>query len=298
MQSLARARVQLLLAAGLFSTGGAAIKACQLTGWQVGGLRSAVAVVAFLFLVREARHRPGWRELVVGAAYATCLVLFVLANKLTTAADAIFLQSAAPLYILILSPWLLRERVTRRDLAFMVVIGLGVALFFVDPLRGAAPAPQATAPDPWLGRIVGLASGGAWALTVIGLRWLGRVERPGHSGAGAVVLGNALAALACAPFALPITAFRAEDVLWILYLGVFQIALAYRFVTGALRVVPAFEASVVLLVEPVFNPLWAWLVHGERPTAWALAGGAVIVGATLAKSRVDARGARRSGAPA
>jgi drug/metabolite transporter, DME family len=81
----------------------------------------------------------------------------------------------------------------------------------------------------------------------------------------------------------------AADWLVIVYLGVFQIGLAYVFMTSAIRHVPALEAATLLLVEPALNPIWAWLAHGERPSAWAIAGGALILGATLVKTWWDAR---------
>jgi drug/metabolite transporter (DMT)-like permease len=296
MSGTAAPRWKLLGAAALFSTGGAAIKACSLGGWQVAGLRSAIAVLAFLAFVPAARRLPSARSLAVSACYAACLVMFVLSNKLTTAADAIFLQSAAPLYILGLAPLLLRERTTRRDLLLMLVIAAGIGMFFLDE-RGAGSS-AATAPDPWLGRMVALGSGVAWAFVVIGLRALSsRGEGAADEGPASVAWGNALAALACAPFALATPEARellvgagARDWLVVLWLGVFQIAVAYALVTAALRAVPAFEASVILLVEPVFNPVWAWAVHGEVPTRWAIAGGSVIVAATLAKTWLQARG--------
>lgn len=303
MTANAGPRWKLLGAAALFSTGGAAIKACHLAGWQVAGLRSFVAVLAFLVLVPAARRRPSARSLAVSACYAACLVMFVLSNKLTTAADAIFLQSAAPLYILLLAPLVLHERTTRRDLAFMLVIAAGIGMFFLDE-RGAGSS-AATAPDPWLGRLVALGSGVAWAFVVVGLRALSSRSRVGgDEGPVSVLWGNALAALACAPFALAgpeareqLAGASVRDWLVVLWLGVFQIAVAYALVTAALRAVPAFEASVILLVEPVFNPLWAWAVHGEVPTPWAIAGGALIVAATLAKTWIEAR-ERRAPAPA
>lgn len=286
-----RARWELVGAAALFSTGGAAIKACSLGGWQVAGLRSFVAVFAFLALVRAARRIPRPREWLVGAAYAACLVAFVVSNKLTTAADAIFLQSASPVYMLLLAPLLLGERIRGRDLAFMSAIACGIAAFFVDQLAGGdAAAAQATAPDVWLGRLVALGSGVAWAFTMLGLRWLGANKSPEESGAASAVLaGNVLAALACLAVAGPHVELGGRDLAIVLWLGVFQIALAYKLVTQAVTHVPAFEASVLLLVEPVFNPLWAFLVHGERPTAWALVGGAILLAATLVKTWFDAR---------
>src|SRR5436190_1260690 len=127
----ARSRLEILAAAALFSTGGAAIKACALTGWQVASFRSGMAALAVLAMVPAARRIPGPRAIAVGAAYATTLILFVRANKLTTAANTIFLQSTAPLYVLLLAPWLLRERPRRRDLAFMAAMAIGLTLFFV-----------------------------------------------------------------------------------------------------------------------------------------------------------------------
>jgi drug/metabolite transporter, DME family len=113
--------------------------------------------------------------------------------------------------------------------------------------------------------------------------------KPHNPALAPVALGNVLAFLAALPFALPATSVHASDLAVILYLGVVQIGLAYFLLTRAVRHVPAFEATVVLLLEPVMNPVWAWLVHRERPGPWALAGGAVILSAALANSWLQAR---------
>jgi len=276
------ARLQVLAAAALFSSGGAAIKAVHLGGWQVACLRSAVAGAALALLVPQTRRRPNLRVLGVGLAYAATMVLFVLANKLTTSASAIYIQSTAPLYVLLLSPWLLHERTRLRDVLFMIVLAAGLGLFFLgfDPV-------SATAPNPRLGNMLSLVSGVTWALTIMGLRHLGR---GGESwGPAAALWGNLLAALACLPMALPIASSRPADWLLLGYLGVFQIALAYYFLLRGLERTAAFETSLLLLLEPVLNPLWAWLVHGERPGAWSIAGAAVILLATFVKSLFDVR---------
>jgi drug/metabolite transporter (DMT)-like permease len=271
-----RNRLLLVAAALLFSTGGAAIKAATLTSWQVASFRSAVAALALLAGVPEARRGWSWRMMPVAAAYAATLVMFVLATRLTTAANAIFLQSTAPLYVLLLAPWLLREPVRRRDLFYVIVVAAGMALFFL----GAEQA-RATAPDPPRGNLIAAASGLAWALTVTGLRWLGR-SGEGNSATATVAAGNLIAFLVAFPLAVPVTAAAGgANLLVILYLGVVQIGLAYVCVTRAIRHVPAFEATTILLLEPVMNPIWAWLVHGEKPGPWALAGGAIILSATL-----------------
>jgi len=226
------------------------------------------------------------RVLLVGLAYAATMILFVLGNKLTTAANAIFLQSTAPLYLLVLAPLMLRERLRRSDLALMLAIGIGLAMFFVD-----LEAPSSSAPDPFTGNVLGAAAGVSWAFTLLGLRWL---ERGGEANAGlglaAVVVGNLLACVVALPFALPIeNAASALDWTMIAYLGVIQIGLAYVLLTRGFRHVPAFEGSLIILFEPTLNPIWAWLFHSEVPGVWAVAGGAVILSASTAKAWLDQR---------
>ena len=158
---------------------------------------------------------------------------------------------------------------------YILAICAGLALFFVgrDPVA-------ITAPDPPRGNLLALASGVTYALMLAGLRWHGR--RGGQDyGMATVAAGNLIAFLAALPMALPIHAFGVRDAAVILYLGDAQIGLAYWCLTRAIRHVPAFEATTMLQVEPAMNPVWTWLIHGERPTPWSLAGGAVIVTATL-----------------
>jgi len=269
----------------LFSTGGAAIKACSLSGWQVASFRSAIAALAVFAFVPASRG--GWtrRTFAVGIAYAATMILFVSATKLTTAANAIFLQSAAPLYLILLAPWLLRERIRFHDLVFTAVIGSGLAMFFVGTERA-----YATAPDPFTGNILGVTSGLCWALTVLGLRGMARSEHAaGRPAAVAVLAGNLIAFLVCLPMALPVARIGPADGLVLGYLGIFQIGLAYLCLTHGMRTVAALEASLLLLVEPILNPLWAWLVQGEKPARWALAGGGVILLATALKTWKDSR---------
>lgn len=287
-----RARLQLLLAAALFSTGGAAIKATTLDGWQVASFRSGIAAIALLVLVPTARRGWSSRTFLVSVVYAATMVLFVAANKLTTSANAIFLQSAAPLYILIASPWLLRERVGRADLGVMAAVAAGLALVFT----GDAPT-SSTAPNPALGNLLATVSGVCWASTVIGLRWLGSGPQGDTAPMATVGLGNLVAFAACLPFALPVAEVRALDVALLAYLGVFQIGLAYFFVVRGLRGVPAFEASLLLLAEPALNPVWSWLVHGERPGVTAVLGGLLILAATAFRAWHGARPGRASYAP-
>ncbi|GIW41976.1 MAG: membrane protein [Candidatus Binatia bacterium] len=265
------ARLQLFAAAVLLSTGGAAIKASSLSSWQVAGLRSGIAAILLFALVPGARKAWGKSDVLVALPYAATLVLYVTANKLTTAANTIFLQSTAPLYVLLLSPFLLREHLDRRDVPYLLAFAVGLALFFVG-----RESPHETAPEPLLGNLVALSSGSTWGLTLVGLRWLARSEREG-SALPAVVCGNGLAFLACLPLALPLREMAPLDALLVFYLGSVQIALSYVLMTSGFRRVSATEGTFLLLLEPVLNPVWAWWFHAERPALLACLGGVVVL---------------------
>ncbi len=257
-------RLLLLAAAVLWSSAGAVIKLSALDAWQLAGGRALVAAVFLAVAVPSARRRPSLRLLLVAIAYACTTVLFVLSNKLTTAANAIFLQDTAPLWVLLLSPWVLGERPTRGELLSIPVFGAGMALFFLDQLS----------PGQLAGNLVALAAGVAFAASILGLR------RLGPEGPAALVWGNLLAAAVTLPLWPLGPAAGAADLWAVAFLGVFQLGLSYLCFSLGLRGTPAVEASLLVLLEPVLNPIWTYLFAGERPGAWALAGGAVVLLAT------------------
>lgn len=282
MTAAARARLALLAAAALFSSGGAIIKSIELGPFQVACLRSLVAAAALLLLLPDARKLKDWRPWVVGAAFGSTMILFVLANKLTTAANAIYLQSTAPLYLIALSPLVLRERASRADLGFLLVLAAGLTLFFVG-----TQAPQHSAPDPARGNLLAALSGLTWALTLLGLRFAARGGEDFST--AAVAAGSVLAFAATLPLALPLNSVGARDAGLIAFLGVFQIGLAYLCLNHGIARVKALEASLLLLLEPVLNPLWAFAFHGEVPGSFALAGCALILFATATRALRPAR---------
>jgi drug/metabolite transporter (DMT)-like permease len=275
-----RARVESRLyalgAAFFFSTGGTAIKLSGLSSWQIAGFRSGLAALLLWCLV------PAWRKwwtpssLVVGVAFGATLVLFVTANTLTTAANAIFLQYSAPLYLLLLGPWLLGEPNRRSDLALIALLAIGMLLFFVGQ-----ETPSATAPDPLRGNVIGACAGVAWALTLLGVRWLARQPDAAGAGGTAVIAGNVLAFFVCLPWALPIPETTPTDWAVVFYLAVFQIGVAYLCLLRGIRELRALEISLLLSIEPVASGVWAWLVHGEIPGTMALIGCSLIFSSVL-----------------
>jgi DME family drug/metabolite transporter len=259
-----KSRFLILSAAVLWSTAGAVIKSVHLDAWQIAGGRSLVAGLFLLAASRESRVRPTLPVLLVSAAYAATTIGFVRATKLTTAANAIFIQDTAPVWVLAFSPWLLRERPTRGELLAIPVYAAGLGLFFLDELTSGQV----------LGNALAAGSGLSFGLSIIGFR------RLRHDGPAALAWGNFLAAAVTLPLFASGPSPRGVDLALVAFLGVFQLGLSYLAFSRGLAGTPAIEASLLVLLEPVLNPIWTFLVAGERPGPWAIAGGAVVLGAT------------------
>ena len=277
--------VVMLATAVLFSTGGAAVKLSSLSAWQLAGSRSIVAAVVLAALLAQTRSRWSLGTWAIGSAYAATLVLFVHANKLTTAASAIFLQGTAPFWVILISPVVLRERPQRRDL--LLAGTMAVAMLVIVSDRASSVA---TAPDPLLGNGLALLSGASYALVIVGLRWLSVARSADeHEGLRAVVCGNLLAGIGCLP---GMWGRSADEMLWtrlaqsptdivvVLYLGVFQIGLAYWLMVRAVGRLRAVQTALLLLLEPILSPFWAAWVVGELPGRAAWIGGVLVVAAT------------------
>lgn len=257
----------LLLTAVLWSTGGLLIKAVECNALALAGSRSAIAALTIFLLMPRTRLRFTAVNLVGAIIYTTVVVLFVVANRMTTAANAIFLQYTAPIYIAVFGAALLGESTTRLDWVLIALAQAGIALFFLDRLSF----------DGWWGNLCALASGLAYA----GLTILLRKEKDG-SPAECVLAGNVLTAIVCLPFTVTARP-SAGSWLGLLALGVFQLGIPYWLYAIALKKVRALEASLVCIIEPVLNPLWVLLFLGERPQPWALVGGALVLTTATAR---------------
>ncbi|MAB80082.1 MAG: EamA family transporter [Planctomycetes bacterium] len=284
-----RARLLIAAAALLFSTGGAAIKASDLSFPALASLRSLVAALVLFACVPAARRRPSATTVWTALAYAATMILYVAATRLTTAASVGFLQGTAPLYLLFLAPLLLGERWRVRELRFLLILCGALAVFLLAPDR-----PQESAPDPILGNYLALGTGFAWGVTLCGLRALGR---GGHEALAAIALGNLFAFLAALPFAWPLPALSETDLAVVLWLGVFQIALAYLCATRGLRHVPALQAALLFFLEVAFNPIWTFVFHGERFGVWTLFAGALLILTGLWFAWVQERGDQGESSP-
>jgi drug/metabolite transporter (DMT)-like permease len=275
----------IFLAALLWSTGGVFIKATSLNAFQTSLWRSLFASLAILLIVRPKILLLDSTSLIASLAYAAMLILFVLGTKLTTAANAILLQYTAPIYILVLAHFLLDEKMTRIGVMTVALCMAGMAIFFLDKLS----------PEGVVGNLAALGSGVCFAVMTVFLR-----KNKGGEPVSAILFGNIWIVIICAAisffqvYSLDAFALSPKDALLTGFLGVFQIALPYLLFVNAIKHIPALEASLLSMLEPILNPIWVMLFVGESPSLNAVIGGSVIIGAVALQNIITAKQAARN----
>jgi drug/metabolite transporter (DMT)-like permease len=244
----------LVMTAILWSFGGLLIKLIQWNPIAISGMRSLIAAVIILIVLRRPRLPRSLPQIAGIAAYAATVLLFVVSNKLTTAANAILLQYTAPVYVALLGAWFLKERVGRADwLTIFLVLG-GMLLFFLDDLKAGGLA----------GNITALLSGISFAVMIVCLR-----SQKSASPLETVFWGNVLTAVIGMPFMtgpLP----DAQSWAGLLLLGVFQLGLSYILYAVAIKKVTALEGVLIPVIEPIMNPILVLFILGEIPGIWSI----------------------------
>ncbi len=252
----------IVVAALLWSTGGIGVKGVADAPLKITFYRSLFAAVTlFLLFRRDIRVRvtPAFAAAVF--CYGACLTTFVVATKWTTAANAIFLQYAGVIWVLLLSPLVLREPMRSRDVIAICVALAGMALFFVGKFEARGMA----------GNGMALLSSFFFAGLILALR------REHGSSRAAVAWGNVFIAVTLFPFVMYDLALTPKSLGVFAFLGVFQIGLAYAFFVKGLQHVTATQASLTGMLEPVANPVWVLLFLGETPSGYAIAGAAIVL---------------------
>jgi len=268
-----RAILYLALTAILWSLGGLLIKSVNASPFAIAGVRSGIS--ALLILIVVGKPKFSWSKAQIGAAlaYAAMVLLFVSATKTTTAANAILIQYTAPVYVALLSAWLLKEKVKLLDwITIFIALG-GMLLFFIDNISTKGV----------LGNLLAAASGLTFGVFTV----LMRMQKEG-SPIESVMLGNILTAIIGISFlfqSLP----DAKGWTCLVILGVVQLGLPYILYSKAIKHVTALEASLIPIIEPILNPIWVFLVLGEVPGKWALAGGLIVLAAVTGRCVISLR---------
>lgn len=263
-----RSIIFLILAALLWSTGGLLIKSIQWNAMAISSTRSIIAACLMLTIIKKPNMKFNRYKVGGSLAYVGAVALFVLANKLTTAATAILLQYTAPIYVALLGAWFLKEKTTALDWTVIVVVLGGMVLFFIDEMT----------PGGLLGNIYAILSGFCFAGVVLMLR-----KQKDESPLESVFWGNVFTALIGLPFMFG----SIPDVSsWIplILLGVFQLGLSYILYTLAIKHVSALEAVLIPVIEPLLNPVWVFLALGEVPGPWSFLGGFIVLSAIVFRS--------------
>lgn len=250
-------------AAALFwSSGGLFIKLLPFDAFTILFYRSSLAAIVFALTYRQEVFHIDRRTLLNSLFYAALLVAFVAANKLTTAANAIFLQYTAPIYILILEPKLFGLKLQRINVYAILACVAGMLLFAADSLESGN----------WAGDGLALFSGLMLAAFMLGQR----LNAPSRQSAG-IFWGNIIVALVGFPFFVKSPMPTPEQAMMLGWLGLFQIGLGYMLFTYGLKRILAIEASLLAMLEPILNPVWVFWGYGEKPGRLAIVGGAVII---------------------
>jgi drug/metabolite transporter (DMT)-like permease len=251
----------LLMAGVLWSFGGVLIKWVSWNPLAIAGMRSAISVVVLVLYLRKPRFTWSFAQFGGAFSYTATVILFVSANKLTTAANAILLQYTAPVFTALFSGWFLKERTVWYDWLAIIVVIAGMALFFFDDLSVGG----------YLGNILAIISG-------VTLGWLSLFLRKqkAESPLESVLLGNVFTAFICLPFMFG-SAPSLHGWFGLILLGIFQLGFSYILFSLAIRSVPALDAILICTIEPVLNPLWVFLFLKEVPGPWSLLGGGIVL---------------------
>ena len=251
----------LILTATLWSIGGLLIKSVQWNAIGIAGARSLIALAVFLPFVRQCRFRFSVPMVLGTLSYSLTTILFTAANKNTTAANAILLQYTAPVFVILMAHFLLKERMTKVDVLCVLGVLGGLVLFVFEGIGGGH----------LFGDLLALLSGVSFAGLAVSMR-AQKDARPMES----VILGNLLNAVICLPIGFSISRPQG-GLLFLILLGLVQLGFSYLLYSYAVRHVPALQIVLLTMLEPLLNPVWVFLATGETPGLLALTGGAIVL---------------------
>lgn len=258
----------LVITALLWSLGGLFIKWVQLNPVAIAGMRSAIASILIWIFLKKPKFNWSKEQILCAIAYALTVILFVMANKMTTAANAILLQYTAPIYVALFSFTLLGERTTKLDWLIILIVFSGMILFFIDDFST----------EEFWGNIVAIFSGISFAALTLFTR-----KQKDGSPLESILLGNILTALIGLPFMFQ-SAPTVSSWIGLLLLGTVQLGIPYILYSIAIRSVTALETILITVIEPIVNPIWVFLIFGEIPGKWSIIGGIIVLSAVTIRS--------------
>lgn len=263
-----KAIIYIVIAAILLSTGGIVLKYIDMNPMAISGSRSFIAAILVWLYLKKPNFTFSKPQVIGAFSYAMMVIGFTMANKLTTAANAVVLQFTAPIWIIIFGVWILKEKAYWYDIVAVAIVSAGMLLFFLDDVGGGSS----------IGNLVAVLSGVALAGSTIGMR----LQKEG-SPVETTLLGHIITVLIGLPFIFGAT-FTLQNILGILFLGIFQLGTAYILYAIAVKYLTALEVILIMFLEPILNPIWVMLIHGETPSKFSFIGGIIVIITVAARS--------------
>ncbi|MBS1518579.1 MAG: EamA family transporter [Bacteroidetes bacterium] len=254
----------------LWSSGGLFIKVLSLDAYQISFYRSLIAAVTILiisvFNKTNLKFEFNLISVLCSLMYSFILVLFVVATKLTTAANAIFLQFTAPIYLLLLEPVFLKTKFDRKNLTALIFCIAGMSLFFFGKLDLTSIK----------GNLTAIGSGISFALFTLFLKWKKQIHKS-ESTIIYIIVGNLLVCILCLPMVYDKLIVEFSQAMILIYMGVFQIGISYIIFNEGVKYISATESMIIAMLEAILNPIWVFIGVGEVPTVYSIAGSVVIL---------------------
>lgn len=257
-------------AALMWSSGGLFIKVLKLDAFQISFYRSLIAGITIIFISllkkKSLKFEFDLISVLCSTAYALILVLFVVATKMTTAANAIFLQFTAPIYLLLLEPVFLKTKFERNNLIALIFCFIGMSLFFFGKLDLSDIK----------GNLFAIGSGISFALFSLFLKWKKQLHKS-ESTIIYIVAGNLLVCVFCFPAVYDKLIVDFTQLLILLFMGIFQIGISYIIFNEGIKYISATESMIIAMLEAVLNPIWVFLGVGEIPSVYSIYGSVIII---------------------
>ena len=258
----------------LWSSGGLFIKVIELDAFQISFYRSGIAALTILIICLYKKINLRFEfdiiSVLCSLSYAFILILFVIATKLTTAANAIFLQFTAPIYLLVLEPIFLKTKFEKRNLIALVFCFAGMILFFFGKLDMSNIQ----------GNLLAIGSGICFALFSLFLKWKKKIHKT-ESTIIYIITGNILVCLFCLPVIYDKLQIEINQAVILLFMGVFQIGISYIIFNEGIKYISATESMIIAMLEAILNPIWVYIGVSEVPSVYSIAGSVIILGAII-----------------
>ncbi len=275
MKTQNKGSLYILLAALFWSFGGVLTKSIPWSGLSIAAMRGLIAAMTIAVFKRSFSFKLNVSTIIAALALTMTTVLFIMATKLTTAANAIVLQYTSPFFIILLNLLVYHQKPKHRDLLALFGIGVGITLFFINQLGTGN----------LLGDAIGLMSG----LMFAGVFFANKMS--GASPLDATYMGN-LFSVFLLPFVIMDPEMFAHGSLpWMLIviMGVFQLGFGYIFFSLGIRLTSATRSNIIATLEPILNPIWVLLIVGEIPTTLSIIGGIIVLGTVVLYNHVETK---------